>query len=328
MKKTPKIISHRGNLRGPTPATENQPSQIQSVLDLGYDVEIDVWFQEGKLYLGHDAPTHPVTRQFLQNERLWCHCKNEETFRYLDKFSTINAFQQENEDRVHLRSGKIWLHSRLSEEYRTAYGPHILVDLARGVWTQEDLDKSHIYGLCTDWAGDFSPSYRPPFDLLIADIDGVMTTGQKIYSRDGKVWAKEYCDLDFTALKRFQAAGVKVCFFSGDLKVNKEMAESRKIELFHNPPGLDKADMLEEIKKHFSATTVAYVGDDFMDLSIMDCVDHCFCPSTAILDIRHRCGNNVLDCPGGHGVLAKLYEKVSSQLAAAYPTDSPDINPT
>ena len=38
-----KFISHRGNVRGPDPECENDPSQIITVMDEGYDVEIDVW---------------------------------------------------------------------------------------------------------------------------------------------------------------------------------------------------------------------------------------------------------------------------------------------
>jgi hypothetical protein len=48
------IISHRGNLYGPDKENENKPDQIQKVLNLGYYVEIDVWFIDEKLYLGHD----------------------------------------------------------------------------------------------------------------------------------------------------------------------------------------------------------------------------------------------------------------------------------
>ena len=37
-----KIISHRGNIRGPNPEKENRPSYIDCALGNGYDVEIDI----------------------------------------------------------------------------------------------------------------------------------------------------------------------------------------------------------------------------------------------------------------------------------------------
>ena len=35
-----KLISHRGNIRGPVPGRENAPSYIDCALGNGYDVEI------------------------------------------------------------------------------------------------------------------------------------------------------------------------------------------------------------------------------------------------------------------------------------------------
>jgi hypothetical protein len=48
-----KFISHRGNLSGRNPESENSPSYINMALKLGYDVEVDVWYIDGKWYLGH-----------------------------------------------------------------------------------------------------------------------------------------------------------------------------------------------------------------------------------------------------------------------------------
>ena len=43
-----KYISHRGNLDGRNLKTENSPNQIDTVLSLGYDVEIDLRFLNKK----------------------------------------------------------------------------------------------------------------------------------------------------------------------------------------------------------------------------------------------------------------------------------------
>ena len=37
------LVSHRGNLSGPDPDKENNPTQINKTLDLGYDCEVDLW---------------------------------------------------------------------------------------------------------------------------------------------------------------------------------------------------------------------------------------------------------------------------------------------
>ena len=45
----------------------------------------------------------------------------------------------------------------------------------------------------------------------------------------GKVISKTWCDIDFTAIKRFKAAGIQICFLSGDRRVNEAMAAARKV---------------------------------------------------------------------------------------------------
>ena len=65
-----KIISHRGNINGPRRELENKPRYINQALELGYDVEIDVWWKEDEFWLGHDEPQFKVNRQFLQNDKV------------------------------------------------------------------------------------------------------------------------------------------------------------------------------------------------------------------------------------------------------------------
>ena len=67
--------------------------------------------------------------------------------------------------------------------------------------------------------------------LAIFDIDGVLTNGKKTYGKDGSCISKTFCDKDFTAIKRFIAAGVKVIMISGD-NYNKTMAEKRNIDFY------------------------------------------------------------------------------------------------
>ena len=58
------LISHRGNLNGSLQWEENRPDYINNALDLGYDVEIDVWKQPDGWYLGHDEPQFLIDEEF------------------------------------------------------------------------------------------------------------------------------------------------------------------------------------------------------------------------------------------------------------------------
>ena len=76
------LIAHRGNLSGPS-ERENEPTYLQEAMDLGFDVEVDVWKNEGGYYLGHDFPHYPISKAFLLHKSVWCHAKNVEALQSL-----------------------------------------------------------------------------------------------------------------------------------------------------------------------------------------------------------------------------------------------------
>ena len=92
-------IAHRGNTIGSNPL-ENAPEYIDKSLSEGYEAEIDVWYHNDGLWLGHDNPTYMVDFSWIQDRynRLWCHAKNFEALNYLLTFQKINVFwhQQDN----------------------------------------------------------------------------------------------------------------------------------------------------------------------------------------------------------------------------------------
>lgn len=105
------LISHRGNINGPTPERENSQEYINAALSLGYDVEVDLWKIDKNLYLGHDTPQYQTNITWINDRahRLWVHCKNTEAMSFLNQFHyDFNYFWHE-EDTVTLTSKKfIW----------------------------------------------------------------------------------------------------------------------------------------------------------------------------------------------------------------------------
>ena len=102
------IISHRANINGPSPETENKPEQILICLKEGLDVEIDVWFINNKLYLGHDEPTYEIEENFLENEHLWCHAKNFDALNFMVKNEKIHFFWHQTDEYTITSKGYIW----------------------------------------------------------------------------------------------------------------------------------------------------------------------------------------------------------------------------
>ena len=101
------LISHRGNISGPYPKNENTFQYIETALSEGYEVEIDVWSLNDKLYLGHDEPLYEVLIDYLENERLWCHCKNIDALNQLINRKT-NCFFHQNDDATLTSKNFIW----------------------------------------------------------------------------------------------------------------------------------------------------------------------------------------------------------------------------
>jgi hypothetical protein len=111
-----KLIAHRGNISGPNPERENHPDYIWEAILAGYDVEIDVWFADGKFMLGHDEPQYDFPFDLIQNhsKSLWIHCKNTEAleiFTELDARGTqINYFWHESDTVTLTSKNYIWVY--------------------------------------------------------------------------------------------------------------------------------------------------------------------------------------------------------------------------
>ena len=136
-----KIISHRGNIEGPGSSVENHPDQIKKVLEMGFDVEIDVWFLNSKWFLGHDGPENEIDIQFLFKSSLWCHAKNIESMFEMSKYSCIHSFWHQNDDVTLTSRGYMWTYPG-----KPLTKSSICV-MPETVSTYTSFD---CYGICTD----------------------------------------------------------------------------------------------------------------------------------------------------------------------------------
>jgi len=151
------------------------------------------------------------------------------------------------------------------------------------------------------------------FKLLIIDIDGVMTDGTKTYDESGKAVYKNFNDLDFTAIKLFKQLGVKVCFLSGDININENMARERNIDFWHAKTKDNKLDKTKFIKLFIEKYSVqedemAYIGDDIFDIEMCKRIKESYCPRNASEFLKPFV-KTVLNEDGGHGVILELLIK-------------------
>ena len=142
-----RYISHRGNIEGRVIESENHPDYIHYAIVKGYDVEIDVWWVDSKLWLGHDEPQHEIELDWLIRHSyfIWIHCKNVKALSYFSEYNrgndTFNLFWHEEDTATLTSKGYIWAYpGKQPIEGSIAVMPEIHND-----------DISKCWGICSDY---------------------------------------------------------------------------------------------------------------------------------------------------------------------------------
>lgn len=145
-----KLISHRGNINGIVHKMENYPAFIDTALNAGYDVEIDLWLVGKQFYLGHDEPNHKISIDFLEERvnKLWIHCKNLDVLYNLslERFG-FNYFWHQHDEHSLTSHGIIW--NYISSEL-TDRSICVLPEL-----NQYKGDIKKCYGICSDFIENY-----------------------------------------------------------------------------------------------------------------------------------------------------------------------------
>ena len=139
-----KFISHRGNYCQKNIDTENKINQIDKCLNIGLDVEIDVWYHNNKWLLGHDKPQYSIDEKFLCNPKLWCHAKNYLALLHMSDNADIHFFWH-NIDKYTLTSKNyIWAYPGEKIDKNTIC---VLPELSN----YNDTDLKTCAGICSDF---------------------------------------------------------------------------------------------------------------------------------------------------------------------------------
>jgi 3-deoxy-D-manno-octulosonate 8-phosphate phosphatase (KDO 8-P phosphatase) len=146
--------------------------------------------------------------------------------------------------------------------------------------------------------------------LLLLDVDGVLTDGSLIYSSDG-VEAKCFNTQDGLGLRLLQDSGVAVGIITARTSpmVERRAQELRITHLFQGHQ--DKLTAFESILKQtgLRPPQIAYMGDDLMDLPILNRVGLSAAPANGVIEICQRV-HYTTERSGGFGAVREMCDLI------------------
>ena len=146
--------------------------------------------------------------------------------------------------------------------------------------------------------------------MLILDVDGVLTDGTLVIHSDGGE-SKFFNTLDGHGIRMWQRAGLKVALLSGRAsEPTRRRAEQLNIEYVFEDCH-DKLPTLEKFleKLGLSPESVAFIGDDLMDLPAIRYVGFGIAVANAVDEVK-KYADYVTERPGGAGAVREVIEYI------------------
>lgn len=144
--------------------------------------------------------------------------------------------------------------------------------------------------------------------LLLLDVDGVLTDGRIIYDSQG-VETKAFDVKDGHGLKLLRRAGLQIGLITGrSSPVTRQRAEELQAEfLYQNAK--DKREALAQVLEQsgLQPQQVAYVGDDLVDLPVLQQVGFAVAVADAVPEVKTRV-HYVTARNGGCGAVREVCE--------------------
>jgi 3-deoxy-D-manno-octulosonate 8-phosphate phosphatase (KDO 8-P phosphatase) len=146
--------------------------------------------------------------------------------------------------------------------------------------------------------------------MLILDVDGVMTDGRIIIDDEGRQ-LKNFDVRDGHGLKIIQRYGIKIAILTGRKSevVNHRASELDIKDVYQGV--LNKKEVFQKIlfKHNLAASAVAFVGDDIIDIPVLRQVGFSAAVADAV-DVVKKSVDYVTKHNGGHGAVREICEMI------------------
>lgn len=142
--------------------------------------------------------------------------------------------------------------------------------------------------------------------VVIFDVDGVLTDGRIVLGNYGDE-LKFFDVKDGLGMARLRQAGLKTIMMTArKSRINQKRADEVKIvKLFQNVD--DKFKCFEKILRKFKVERqeVCYMGDDLIDIPVLESVGFSVAPADAVMQVKERV-HYVTIQKGGRGAVREL----------------------
>lgn len=142
--------------------------------------------------------------------------------------------------------------------------------------------------------------------LLIMDVDGVLTDGGIIINHDGTE-SKRFHVHDGAWIRIWRRLGLKTAIITGRTS-QALIHRATDLEIDYVYQGaIHKLEVFKQLLEDsgIPAEQMAYIGDDVMDLPVMNRVGFSVAVSNAFDDVKQMAGH-VTTRPGGSGAVGEL----------------------
>ena len=149
--------------------------------------------------------------------------------------------------------------------------------------------------------------------MLISDVDGVWTDGS-FYKGPDSFELKKFSVFDGVGMAMARTADLRIALISGRYSPATEFrAKELKIKDVYNGT-LNKIPAYEELKKKYELddSSIAYLGDDWIDIPVMNRVAVPIAVENASLEVKNI-AIHITKTSGGNGAFREAVEWIIDQ---------------
>lgn len=144
--------------------------------------------------------------------------------------------------------------------------------------------------------------------LILTDIDGVWTDGGMYYDQTGNEW-KRFSTYDGAGVSIAHANGALVGIITGE-ETDIVTMRANKLNVDFIYQGVkDKLKIADRCCKELgiSFKDIAYIGDDYADIPLLEVVEYSGAPANAMSEVKNKV-NYVTTVCGGNGAFREFVD--------------------